>query len=132
MAEYACRDDNYSMKPVPADKSRQEVYCPDCKNAPYKGPDCLLGRSYEAREQIRKIVERREKEAVYARNEGKRLCLLCGYALDRSTFDTRMHRECARKVIGRMVAANKHWGMNLTEAHVIRMLMEEGLDTPPV
>ena len=129
MSEYACREDNYSMKPVPPAKSRQEVYCPDCPSGPYKGPNCLLGRSYEAREQIRKIVEEREREALYARNEGKRTCLLCGYPLSRS--DTKMHHECNRKVIGRMVAANKHWGMNLTEAHVIRMLMEEGRDEPP-
>ena len=128
MSKYACRDDNYSLKPLPPGKMRQDVFCPDCPSGPHMGAECLHGHSYETKEEIKNVVRERLRTAAYARNVDKHVCLLCGYPVDRAS--TKMHKQCAKRVTARLVAGFK-MGWKLTEELVIQRLIEEGLDNPP-
>ena len=128
MSKYACRADNYSLKPVPQGTTRELYYCPNCQSGPFKGAACLHGKTYEARALIQRVVQERLRESQLSAHLGKWECQLCGYPL--SERGTEMHRECRNKVIGRIRGAKaKNW--TLTPFAAIQQLIEEGDDAPP-
>jgi len=124
-SDYACRDDNFSLKPIPEGYNLTDLYCRACPSGPFKGPKCLRGHSYVARQLIREIVEQRVKLQRARWGSKTQACLLCGAPVEKSD----MHRECAARVRGLLKGRGKDTRM--TRAQAIQVLIEMGQDTPP-
>lgn len=129
MSKYACRAENYSLKPIPQGTTRELYYCADCPSGPFKSAKCLHGKTYQARQLIQEVVAKRMRDTQLAAHLDKWECQLCGHPL--MDKGTEMHRECRNKVIGRIRGATSR-GWKLTPQAVIQQLVEEGDDAPPL